>query len=240
MKTLKLTDERREQLIKEFTDMLDSKKVVAGGRITFDVGSEKAKEKQIIAYTPQAWVKLTCLLQSYSTEVAWHSLCQKVEDGIYLVEDLIVYPQIVTGATVDTDDDAYTQFLVDLPIEQAQKMRMQCHSHVNMGVTPSGRDLNNQQEIVEGSSRKGFYIFQIWNKSLKSHSTIYDFENGVMYEDHEIEVSVLMDDGSRVDEWADDTHDIVREKTPKAKNSYPNYQSYTNYCQGRMFDDGLE
>lgn len=235
MKMLKLTDERREQLIKEFTDMLDSKKVVAGGKITFDVGTEKAKEKQIIAYTPQAWVKLTHLLRSYSSEVAWHCLVDKVEDGMYLVEDLIVYPQIVTGVTVDTDDEAYTKFLIDLPFEQAQKMRMQCHSHVNMGVSPSGTDLTNQKEIVEGSSRKGFYIFQIWNKSGSCHSTIYDFDAGVMCENSKIEVAVALSDGFWADEWAEETHKVVTSKAKEAPKHL-----YTNYYQERILYDGLE
>lgn len=235
MKMLNLTPERREKILKEFADMLNNNKVVPGGTITFDVGSEKTDEKQIIAYTPDAWVKLQHLMKSYSSEVAWHCLVDKVEEGLYLIEDLIVYPQTVTGVTVDTDDEAYTQFLVDLPIEKAQKVRMQCHSHVNMGVTPSGTDMTNQKEIVEGSSRKGFYIFQIWNKSGASYSTIYDFDAGVMYENNEVEVVVSLTDGSWADEWADETHKIVKDNRKK-----PSQHTYTNYYQERMLYDGLE
>lgn len=235
MKTLNLTEERKAEILKEFTDMLNGKKVVAGGTITFDVGSGKAKEKQLIAYSPDAWIKLQQLLKSYSSEVAWHCLVDKVEDGMYHVEDLIVYPQIVTGVTVDTDDEAYTKFLIDLPFEQAQKMRMQCHSHVNMGVSPSGTDLTNQKEIVEGSSRKGFYIFQIWNKSGSCHSTIYDFDAGVMYENSEIEVAVALSDGAWADEWVEETHKVVASKAKEAPKHL-----YTNYYQERMLYDGLE
>lgn len=233
MKPLKLTDEKKNELIQEFANMLNSKKAIAGGTVIFDVGSQKAKKKQIIAYSSDAWVKMQHLLDSYSSEVAWHCLCEKVDDGTYLVEDIIVYPQIVTGVTVDTDDEAYTNFLINLPIEQAQKMHMQCHSHVDMGVTPSGTDLTNQREIIEGSSQKGFYIFQIWNKRMQCYSVIYDFEAEIMYENSDIEIAVLLNEGFWADEWAEDTHKVVSEKQKKTV-------QYTNHYQERMLYDGLE
>ena len=71
---------------------------------------------------------------------------------------------------------------------------MQGHSHVNMGVSPSGVDNSHRAEILKQLEADMFYIFMIWNKSLNIHTLVYDLQRNVLFEDDDIEVKILDDE----------------------------------------------
>lgn len=207
-------------------------------------GNEPILEEELInrptiVYTAEAYGKMTMLIHHFSTEVAWHGFVKKVEgQPVYVVYDIVVYPQIVTGMTVDTDDDDYAHFLIDLPFDQATHLRMQCHSHVNMGVSPSGTDLRNQREIVESSGQKGFYIFQIWNKRMECATSFYDFDNNILWEKNDLSVFVAGDE-DYLDDWLDEAVQQVAYKgiTPETEDkTLQEIQMHfeTQYQQERM------
>jgi len=105
-----------------------------------------------------------------------------------------VYPQEVTGSTVNTDWGKYTEWLYSFDDEDFNKIRMQGHSHVNMGVNPSGVDVNHRAEILKQLDPDMYYIFMIWNKALKAHTLIYDMKRNVLYEDDDIILEILDDE----------------------------------------------
>jgi len=113
----------------------------------------------------------------------------------FLIEDIFVYPQEVTGSTVNTDQTAYIEWLYGLDDETFSKLRMQGHSHVKMGVSPSGVDDAHRKQILEQLEQDMFYIFMIWNKSLMVHTLIYDMANNTLYEDKDVEVKLLGNEG---------------------------------------------
>ena len=148
-----------------------------------------------IIYTPLAWTKQNLLIMSQSGEVGWHGIVEVVDRGknIYKITDIIVYPQIVSGATVTTDELVYSNWLGSQPDEIFNGLKAHFHSHVNMGVTPSGVDEADKDKIVEQLSKnkpEQFYIFMIWNKRLEFSADIYDVMNGIRWKNDDVTIEV--------------------------------------------------
>lgn len=166
--------------------------------IKIDESKEMVQPKEFpkLIYSPEAYVKIDWLLMYVKTEIAWHALVKKLHDkeknqDIYYIYDIICYPQIISSVTVDTDDDEYCNFLMNLPIEKAADMKMQSHSHNKMSIIPSGRDLKNQKEIIESSPKKDFYIFGIYNDRWHMDCRIYDFQRNIMFDNDHIDFDYL-------------------------------------------------
>ena len=106
MKPIILTEEDKAKLTAEFAAHLDKTRL-ADGTFTFTRAFtyEKTEEKAHLYYSTKAFAKMMLLVQSFSTEVAWHSLVSRAGDREFYVLDVIAYPQIVTGVTVDTDQE---------------------------------------------------------------------------------------------------------------------------------------
>ncbi|MCL2052845.1 MAG: hypothetical protein FWG90_00165 [Oscillospiraceae bacterium] len=95
---------------------------------------------------------------------------------------------------MNIDQEAYTKWLYELDDDTFNNIRMQGHSHVNMGVSPSGVDTSHRAKILEQLEQDMFYVFMIWNKSLSIHTLIYDIKNNIMYDNSDIPVKLLYDD----------------------------------------------
>lgn len=167
-----------------------------------------------------AWQKISALVEQCDKEVAWHGIVAK-EGNVYTVKDVLVFPQEVTGTTVTSDETAYSLWLMQQPDEVFNSIRFHGHSHVRMGVSPSGIDKGYQEDILK--NLKDFYIFAIFNKLGANWVNIYDVEDNIAYEDSDIQL-VLPTDAA--DEWAaNEIKDKVKTKvftrpTAYVKNSH--------------------
>lgn len=215
MKPIFLSDKDKQEILEDFKKQLE-KEALYNGTLSFQRSwnyKAETKDPAIILYTPEAWVKTVMLLKEFDSEVAWHGLIRRgEEDGVFIVYDVMVYPQEVTGTTVNTDQEEYTKFLIELTEEDANAMHIQCHSHVNMSTSPSGVDTEHQSKIVK-SMKNGFYVFQIWNKKLESTSFIYDMDNNIMYENKDIIVDVIDNEYGISSEFVAEAKKIVKKKT---------------------------
>lgn len=156
------------------------------------------KERPKVVFTDTAWNKMTALVDACNKEVAWHGIVNK-DKSTYTIQDILIFPQSVTGATVTTDDTEYSMWLAEQPDEVFNNIRFHGHSHVNMGVSPSGVDDTYQQNILENV--QDFYIFLIINKRGSMWCTIYDVEDNVAYDTHDIDVCCNAVDAKN---WAKD------------------------------------
>jgi hypothetical protein len=150
------------------------------------------------------------------------------------IEDIFVYPQEVTGSTVSTDQEEYSKWLYGLDDETFGKIRLQSHSHVNMGVTPSSVDDRHREQILAQLDPEMFYIFMIWNKSLSVHALIYDMQNNILYEDKDVEVKLISDDGT--DEFLSEAKAKVRKRRTKKPTANSN-KSQKNITQLELETD---
>ncbi|MBQ0014743.1 MAG: hypothetical protein KBS82_05425 [Oscillospiraceae bacterium] len=199
-KIIKMTQDYIEKCKQDFCDALNKEleenKKVADGKITFTHMLPTVEEKANIYFSSVAWLKMKLLVSEFSSEVAWHGLAERGGEGTndYYITDILVYPQEVTGATVNTDQEGYEKWLMELDDEVFNSVRMQGHSHVNMGTTPSTVDISHQERILEQLDDDMFYIFLIWNKKDEHTAKIYDMQKNILFEDKDIEIGFLEDD----------------------------------------------
>jgi len=207
-----LTAEIKQKSKDDFAAMLDSVKM-SDGKFNYSKSFEYQDCNAVVWLTPEAYKKIAALVTSFSDEVGWHGTVSRSGDNEFTIEDVFVYPQEVTSSTVITDQFAYTEWLYELEDDTFNKIRMQGHSHVNMGVSPSGVDDKHRQKILEQLEPDMFYIFMIWNKSLTVHTLIYDMERNVLYEDKDVEVMLIGGDG--MEEFLADTKEKVQKHVYK-------------------------
>lgn len=212
-KIIKLTPQYIEECKKEFEETLISSKI-ADGKISFNKTIGTVDRKATVYFTEMAWMKMQALIRDFDKEIAWHGVASRGEDiekDEYYITDILVYPQEVSGASVEMDVDKYDEWLRDnYEDERFNSIRMQGHSHVNMSVSPSGVDLTHQEAILDQLTDKMFYIFMIWNKSKANNIKIYDMAKNVLFEDKDVRYEVL-NDGYGIDEFVKDAKSMVKE-----------------------------
>jgi hypothetical protein len=207
-----MTDEMKQNAQRDFAAMLDGVKM-SDGKLNYNINFKYDDCDAVVWLSPDAYKKTVALITEFKDEVGWHGTVSRLGDTEFIVEDVFVYPQDVTGSTVNTDQTAYTEWLYGLDDETFNKIRMQGHSHVNMGVSPSGVDDSHRQKILEQLEPDMFYIFMIWNKSLSVHTLIYDMARNVLYEDKDITVKLF--GGDEMDGFMADAKDKVRKTTSR-------------------------
>lgn len=223
-KMIKITPQCIEECRRDFEEALKKAKL-ADGKIsftkTFGGGNRKAK----LYFYECAWFKMQMLVKEFSKEVAWHGVAKRGDDpekDEYYISDILVYPQEVTGATVNTDQEKYQLWLMNHDDEVFNNIRMQGHSHVNMGVTPSGVDLSHQEKILDQLDDDMFYIFMIWNKSGDKNIKIYDLAKNTLFETFDITIEIL-DDETGITRFLKTAKEMVKDK-PAVTTTYGGYQ----------------
>ena len=187
MKRLRVTPELIQELTKKEIERIT--KECAEGKpvkdMTIDISTfPKAQQPNVtLLFTECALKKLRELVNLSKDEIAWHGIITREitqhEDGspadvLYTYKDCVVFPQMVSAATVDTDEELYGNwFIQNTP--RGHAMYAHGHSHVNMGVSPSATD-NTYRENKIKNMDKGFYLFTIHNKADAVDIKLYDFD----------------------------------------------------------------
>lgn len=241
-KIIKMTPEYLNQVLEEFKKELESGKF-SDGKINFSKTFSTIDRKATVYFTELAWLKMKTLVREFSKEVAWHGIAKRGDDESkdeYFIEDILVYPQEVTGATVSTDQEKYQTWLMGHDDEVFNNIRMQGHSHVNMGVTPSGVDTALYERILDQLDDDMFYIFMIWNKSDAKTVKIYDMKKNILFETSDVTVEVL-DDGTGIESFLKNAKELVVDKTYSYGNAlsycHNNYYTKTNENNNKLAEN---
>lgn len=230
-------DKVRDKLIEKYntTQFMNMNDTIDIKLDVKDILEEYMNERQStepqVFITSEAYIKMRTLVDKTSTELGWYGFVSKLPglDNVYVIEDIIVYPQKVTGATCEQDEDRMFEFEMSLTTEQVRARRFQAHSHVNMGVTPSGVDEAFYQDLL--SQVRDYYIIMVTNKRGDNHIRFYDMENNIVYT--ELELKVLLDNGTDVDKWyQEEVDNNLSKPTSIITNSAGN-----NNFKGSIFDD---
>lgn len=154
-------------------------------------------ERVSVIFENDAYEKMRALVRVATKEIGWYGTVERISEKEFVVKDIFVGPQIVTSVTVDTDDEEFVKWCDSLSDETFNTMRFYGHSHVNMGVTPSGTDNTFQNNQIQNV--KDFYIFCILNKQNSAWFNIYDIENNILYENDDINYKYYV---NPQEEWA--------------------------------------
>ena len=203
---------------------------IAGSTLTFNIEAElktliDAKltlKRPRIIFETSAFDKMRALVRECDKEIAWHGVVRQ-EDNVFIVEDILLYPQRITSTTVEAEEDKYSQWMVNLDDETHSKLRLQGHSHVNMGVIPSGIDEKYYDELMDHT--EDYYIVMILNKKHEYMLRLYDIPNNVIFEKLLLEV----EGHGELAEWANTeiTNYITTPAPAYMYNYLPKNQVYT-------------
>lgn len=205
-----------EEHIKQCFDAVsaESKKRMLDGKLSFAKVFDVPNQKADVYFTSVAWVKMMLLLDQFEKEVGWYGVASRLgadEDNTYLISDIVVYPQVVTAATVEMDEEEYSEWLYNHDEDKYYSLFMHGHSHVRMGCTPSSTDLEHQQKIVDQLPEDGFYIFMIYNKSLQHTVSIFDMKKNIHFENKDVNIG-FYDEGVDYFEFMKESRGEVRER----------------------------
>lgn len=211
-KMIRVTPELREELVAEFTEYV-SKNLMTDGKLNFTKDYSKVDRKATVFFKPLAWFKMQALVAGCDKEIAWRGIAKRLEGDDYLIEDILCYPQLVTSVTVTTDDEEECNWFSNLTDDQLLNLRLQGHSHVNMGVSPSATDLSFYNDVIKTLGDDDFYIFQIWNKKGDRTCKIYDCAKNIMFDTTDCSVQILLEDFNLA-AWQKESLEMLKENKP--------------------------
>lgn len=142
----------------------------------------RAGRVPIVHINRSALNKMFIYTDEVQDEVGWLGTAYKLEDNSYLIDDVFLFKQEVHGTTTEITSEGLEEFameLLQLPdgVEIWNNMKMWGHSHVRMGITPSGQDNSQMEEF----SKVGhdFFIRLICNKLGELSVDVYEFDRGL-------------------------------------------------------------
>lgn len=230
-KIIKMTSQNLDEIRKDFEEALKGVKL-SDGKINFTKTFGSIQRKATLYFTELAYLKMLTLVREFDKEVAWHGIAKRheTEEDAYVISDILVYPQEVTGATVNTDQEKYQMWLMNHEDDVFNNIRMQGHSHVNMGTTPSTVDTSLYERILDQLDDTMFYIFLIWNKRNEKTIKIYDLAKNVLFETADVTVS-LVEDGTGMEQFLKTAKEMVQDKkyTQTTPNNYGKPYGYGGY-----------
>ena len=150
--------------------------------MTFIQGAASSiPQEPTVAYTAAVSAQIDYLVEKSALEVGWFGLVRYLEDShTYLIHRIVIPPQTVSATETDITSENWAKVVNDLLNEGVDTSEMYAwfHSHVNMGVSPSGQDERQVEEYVEHAP---VFIRGIVNKKGASKVDVYYRDFGIAY-----------------------------------------------------------
>ena len=125
-----------------------------------------------LQFTPVALGKMHKYTQSVDSEIGWMGVVKKEGAGLYTCTDVRLLHQEVHSATTEITPDALIKYAQEYPDDVADTL-LWGHSHVEMGVSPSGQDDTQLYDMAENGCPYFFRV--ITNKRGDIGITFVDF-----------------------------------------------------------------
>lgn len=170
-----------------------------------------------VRISPVAFMKMQTLVMGFDKEVGWFGLVDKLGAEEYRVSDILVFPQYTSGAFIDDEQDdplEFRKWLDTLTDEEYVSRRLWGHSHVNMGVSPSGTDTSMFKRFAETNAaalENRFALCVIINKRMDMFWWAYDAGTETEYLDKDINVTIEVEAGTSNVEFFEESKNLVRD-----------------------------
>ncbi len=170
-------------------------------------------DKAQVVFTPSAWVKMWALVDAFNSEVAWNATCRRDPDNDrrFVVDDILVHKQVVTGGTVRTDPAEYDDWLNEFDDETFNAIRLHGHSHYYCGAFASGLDTELQEDITSQLTGDMFYIFMIVNRRRDIWIKVCDKKDGLARWGNMVDISVDLPE-CNLDAFINNARTLVEKK----------------------------
>lgn len=179
----------------------------------------KAGQAPKLYMRSDAYVKMGALIQTCTDEIGWFGTVEQIEGG-FVINDIFVSPQTVTGSTVTSDEEEERKWRETLDDDTYNSLRFHGHSHVNMGVTPSTVDERYRSEIIANIPKDGFFIFLIGNKRGDLNIEVYDLKENIVYDEKDCPLKLITSDDVLVDTYVTESmKNVTKNKVTTFKDS---------------------
>lgn len=179
----------------------------------------KAGQAPKLYMRSDAYVKMGALIQACTDEIGWFGTVEQIEGG-FVINDILVSPQTVTGSTVTSDEEEERKWRETLDDDTYNSLRFHGHSHVNMGVTPSTVDERYRSEIIANIPKDGFFIFLIGNKKGDINIEVYDLKENIVYDEKDCPLKLITSDDVLVDTYVTESmKNVTKNKVTTFKDS---------------------
>lgn len=213
-------DSIKEEILLELTNKFNDTTYYETEKINITLDLKERMKNQMtenqieapnIYITTNTLAKVRHVVDANKGEVAWHCLIEQHPNNVYIIADILIFPQEVTAATADGIDGEYEMWLATLPDEQFEHNRGHGHSHVNMGVTPSCVDESYYRGLM--TQVEDFYITFITNKAGLVHLRFYDKINNLLWTN--LTWNVCTETGLSLNDWYEEASLNIKELKPK-------------------------
>ncbi len=214
-----------------------------------------------IIMTAGTYLKMLEYVLKIDIECVWHGFVTRHENNVFAINDVMMYPHEGSPTYVESDDTLlynktitvngkeynypeikkYNFWRESLTPEQELSLRFQAHSHVNMGVGPSGTDINDQKNLMniitdymeanpkatpqELAAINPYYIFAIMNKRQEINWFIFDYASGIFFEKEDITFSIIW----KEDYTMETLEEEIAENHKRKYEQNRGFQSYGDY-----------
>jgi hypothetical protein len=135
---------------------------------------------------PLALEKMGYYVKNCAKEIGWLGTVERIEN-IFVIHDVFLFHQEVNAATCEISPASMADFITEqiianpeIGMEIANSLKLWGHSHVNMGVSPSGQDEQQARKFKDGNE---YFIRVIANKSGEMEFALFDFLRGITFSD---------------------------------------------------------
>ena len=237
-RNIKLTENDIQTAIVDIRELLQQLTLNTESKVNIDFQKYLCKKnrKAKVVFSENAWLKMQWLITKFNSEVAWHGVAKRDEDpesDTYYITDILLYPQKVTGTTVNTDQFLYEKWLMELDDDTFNNLRMHGHSHVNMSPSPSSVDIAHRSELLDKLTDDMFYIFLIMNKKNVYTAAIYDYRKNIYFDTDDVDIEVESEGSVNAADFTNDAEKLVRSNATTYGNYGRGYgSSYGGYSGG--------
>jgi hypothetical protein len=140
-----------------------------------------AEKAPTVFYDVLVLEQIKHIVEKCPKEVGWWGLVEVMNDGNYLITDIYVPKQTVSGSETDISPEAMGELAMQIINEgkDPAKLYYWGHSHVNMGVNPSGQD---EAQVKAYLVDCPIFIREIRNKSNNIKVDVYDVAKNVVFQ----------------------------------------------------------
>ena len=225
MVPVRITAEMAQQMANDIMKKAADPKKFVCGKFTYTADFNKSMPGAVeVNFTAEAYDQMFALINYFSSEIAWEGCVERLDETHFRITKIVLYPQKVTGVTVSTTDEDYSNWRMTLPDEIFNSLFFQGHSHVNMGVTPSTTDIADQWRTIDYLQPTDYQIFMIWNKRREFYVKVVDLAANRIYEGSDVKVTIGATD---TDSFLEEAKRLVEKQVPVTNYSNGGYQYYS-------------
>lgn len=139
-----------------------------------------------VLISKEAYERMWHFVDVADDEVGWLGTVKELPRGGFLIEEVFLLHQEVTGATTEISEEGVSRLADELlrredGLEAVNKLRFWGHSHVMMGTSPSYQD-ERQMDMFRDNDCEWF-IRAILNKRGRMEIDIFYFDSQIMFKD---------------------------------------------------------